>query len=391
MAASKVCPSCHATGMQPFYEVFGVPLESSVVLANRDDALDYPTGDIVLALCGGCGFIANNAHPGEVKIPSTDYEDQQGFSPTFISFAERIVADLVERYGLRGKTVLEIGCGKGDFLAMLCEAGDNRGIGVDPLLARGRLGRNARARVSAVAEVYSRKHARFEPDLILCRHTLEHIPDTRAFLETVRATLEPGRETAVVMEVPDVTRILRDEAFWDVYFEHTSYFNPGSLAHAFRSAGFAVTDLQRVYDDQYLIVHALARTPKNDTSVVPLEKAQGELGSVVERFARGVKESVEAWKTLLGDCAESTAVWGSGSKCVSFLSTLGLAGTIGAIVDINPHRHGCFIPGVGRPVEAPSTLRKMNPERIVVMNPIYRDEIEASVRGMGLGSDIVAV
>ena len=148
------------------------------------------------------------------------------------------------------------------------------------------------------------------------------------------------------------------------------------LARAFRSSGFEVTDLQREYDGQYLIVHARAGTTETGAAARAIENAESELGPMVDRFARGVKVLVESWKTRLRDNAGATAVWGSGSKCVSFLSTLGLAGTIGSVVDINPHRHGYFMPGFGRPVEAPTSLRKMNPDTIVVMNPIYRGEIE---------------
>ena len=42
------------------------------------------------------------------------------------------VLDLIRRYDLRGKEVIEIGCGKGEFLSLLCEVGDNRGVGFDP-------------------------------------------------------------------------------------------------------------------------------------------------------------------------------------------------------------------------------------------------------------------
>ena len=35
-----------------------------------------------------------------------------------------------ERYGLRKKRILEIGCGKGEFLEQICEMGDNQGVDV---------------------------------------------------------------------------------------------------------------------------------------------------------------------------------------------------------------------------------------------------------------------
>ena len=49
------------------------------------------------------------------------YEDQQSFSPTFNSFSGKLAASLIDRYQIFDKDVLEIGCSKGDFLALMCE------------------------------------------------------------------------------------------------------------------------------------------------------------------------------------------------------------------------------------------------------------------------------
>ena len=50
--------------------------------------------------------------------------------------------------------------------------------------------------------------------------------------------------TLVFFEVPDTMRILREGAFWDIYYEHCSYFTPGSLARRFRRTGFDINELK---------------------------------------------------------------------------------------------------------------------------------------------------
>jgi hypothetical protein len=47
--------------MQPFFELEGLASGSSVVLETREAALAFPRGDLVLAFCPRCGFIANLA------------------------------------------------------------------------------------------------------------------------------------------------------------------------------------------------------------------------------------------------------------------------------------------------------------------------------------------
>ena len=39
-------------------------------------------------------------------------------------------------------------------------------------------------------------------------------------------------------------RVLEEGAFWDIYYEHCSYFTLGSHARLFRRAGLDVTDLR---------------------------------------------------------------------------------------------------------------------------------------------------
>lgn len=382
MTRRDTCPSCRARGLVPFYEVRGVPVESSIVLGSREDALAIPTGDVVLAWCPSCGFITNAAHPGEIPVPRSAYEDQQGFSATFSSFAGRMAEEVVERYDLRGGTVLEIGCGKGDFLALVCQRGDSRGVGVDPLFRADRLDPASRERITAVTEHFRPEHADFGPDVVVCRHTLEHIPDTRGFLEMVRRGA--GEGTPVIFEVPDAGRILTQAAFWDVYYEHCSYFTEQSLGHAFAAAGFAVEEIRLEYGGQYLVLFARAGAAP---STYP-GTGGDSLQAAVRSFDRRVGDAAAAWRERADD---GIVIWGSGSKCVGFVTTLGISGSVSGVVDINPHRRGRFVPGLGQPVMAPEDLRNGPPRTIVAMNPIYRGEIESTVRALGIDSAVLAV
>ena len=121
-----LCPNCDARGMDVFYECQGIPVHSCVMLDDQQAAADYPTGDLSLGFCRKCGFISNVAFDPSVQNYASGYEEQQSFSPTFRQFQTDLITRLIERYDVRGKDVVEIGCGKGDFLIELCEAGRNR-------------------------------------------------------------------------------------------------------------------------------------------------------------------------------------------------------------------------------------------------------------------------
>ena len=181
-----LCSSCGAPGMSVFYEMKNVPVHSCILLNDQSEAVNFPKRDIALGFCSACGFIQNVLFDPAMLRYSSAYEEQQSFSLRFNIFAEELARDLIERHGLRNKQIVEIGCGKGDFLVLICQLGRNRGVGVDPSYIPERVEAEG---VSFIQDFYGERHAHLTGDLICCRHTLEHIPNTFEFMQTVRRSV----------------------------------------------------------------------------------------------------------------------------------------------------------------------------------------------------------
>ena len=129
---NTTCPSCNHNTMSVFFEVSRVPVHSVLLLPTKKEAVEYTKGDIALAFCEGCGFISNVAFDSHLHEYSARYEETQGFSSTFSTFQHTLAQRLIDEYDLHKKTIIEIGCGKGEFLSLLCELGENTGVGFDP-------------------------------------------------------------------------------------------------------------------------------------------------------------------------------------------------------------------------------------------------------------------
>jgi 2-polyprenyl-3-methyl-5-hydroxy-6-metoxy-1,4-benzoquinol methylase len=150
-----------------------------MLMDSRAEAIGYQRGDIFLAFCSDCGFISNAAFdPAAIKYTS-NYEETQGFSATFNAFHRDLAQRLMARHGLDDKTVMEIGCGKGHFLTMLCELGAKHGIGFDPGYRPERNKSEAAKRIDFVIDFYSKRYASYTADFICCKMTLEHIRNDR--------------------------------------------------------------------------------------------------------------------------------------------------------------------------------------------------------------------
>jgi hypothetical protein len=380
------CTACGCPEMELFHDLRDIPVHNTLLMKTREEAIGFPRGDLRLGFCPWCGFIRNVDYDPSLQAYSDQIEETQAFSATFNTFHRKLAEDLIERHCLRGKTILEIGCGKGEFLNMLCDLGGNEGIGFDPAVSPER---NGRGKARFIADFYSAKYARMPADFVVCKMTLEHIRDAASFVRMARCQNAP-----TFFMIPDGSRVLQDIAFWDVYYEHCSYFTPGALGRLFRSQGWEVTDLRNEYGGQYL---ALEARPAGETpnAAHPLEETVEEARRQVEHFRLHAAATIAMWRTRIRDFARNGlkwVIWGGGSKAVAFVSALGGApGGLACAVDINPYKQGCFLPGSGVPVVSPEALGALRPDHVVLMNPIYRREVEAELIRVGIDASVIAV
>ncbi|MGK9236311.1 class I SAM-dependent methyltransferase [Inquilinus limosus] len=392
MPLDSACPSCGGRVGASFYDLPAIPTNSCLLINDREAARDFPVAPLRLSCCPDCGFIFNAAWEASRTVYSDAYEETQGFSPTFNAFHERLARDLIARHDLHGKRVVEIGCGKGEFLALLCRLGDNDGVGYDPSFVPGRLDAAATGRARFIREFFDEQTGPVSCDFLCCKMTLEHIPDVGRFIGMIRRALDGQADTRVFFQVPNARRVLQDVAFWDIYYEHCSYFTAQSLSNLFERSGFAVDRVWTDYDDQYLMIEA--RPASTRMPISARADAVAEIQQGIEEFRQNVGTAITTWRRYLKDMAAAgrrTVLWGSGSKAVAFLTTLGLDGEVASVVDINPFRHGRYLPTTGHEIVSPDELSTIPPDLVVIMNPVYRDEIRRMLRTQGCEPEIRCV
>jgi C-methyltransferase C-terminal domain/Methyltransferase domain len=386
MDATTRCSACGSSEARSFLDVRDVPVECNLLLDSEEEARAVPRGDIALALCRRCGLIWNTRFDPSLLRYDTRYENSLWSSPHFAAYGRELAQRLVDRYGIRGKTVVEIGSGRGEFLSLLCRLGNNRGLGIDPAYDASEDAPDGRIRM--IAEEFSDRDP-LQADLVVCRHVVEHLAEPRAFLDMVRRAIGRRTTTAVYFEVPDTMSVFRDGSVWDLIYEHCSYFTEPSLKWLFRAAAFDIKELSAAFGGQFLGIEAFPGESHDE--VAP---GVADLEASVRDFERTYRTVVEGWTDRLVDWEKRglhVAVWGAGSKGVTFLNTVPGAASIQAVVDINPRKQGHHVAGTGQPVVGPEGLRKLTPDVVLVMNPLYRAEITEMLQGVGVPADVVSI
>ena len=387
-SGAEACWACGSTNLTAILAIDEIPLSSLILMDDRDEAREFPRGGLTLAGCRNCAFIFNSAFRPEVVDYTMPYESSQDFSPRFRQFKQELIDHLVGSYRLRGKDVLEIGCGDASFLEALCLQGEARGFGIDPNYDPSRLASDSP--VSGLKDFYDERHASRTGDLICCRHTLEHIQPVGDFVALTAKSAGQTPDAIVFFEIPDTERILEEGAFWDVYYEHCSYFTETSLSNLFRSQGFEILRLTKGYDDQYLLIDAKLGEPNFDFPAEDVAKVV----SRAERFGATVAAEVRRWQTVLADAdaaGRQVVLWGASSKAVAFLAAVDTHGSVTTAVDINPFKQDKYLPGSGVHVVAPEALTAIGPNDVIVMNPIYAEEIQRSLLDLGLRPNVHAL
>jgi SAM-dependent methyltransferase len=374
-----------------FLEIPQVPILCNVLWNDPEEALSAPRGDIRLGCCLNCTYIYNLTFQPERIEYSQEYENSLYFSTRFQKYASWLASYLIEHYQLRGKDIIEIGCGKGEFLTLLCELGGNRGIGFDPSYESSGDEEGISVPVRFIRDFYDERYAEYKADFICSRHTLEHIHDPAKFLDTVRRAVGGKRETIIFFEVPNASFILKDLSIWDIIYEHYSYFTRSSLEYLFLNSNFKVCDLIDTYGGQFLCIEAVPE----EISTIPVSsyrKNWEKEGIDLNTFTDEYQNKVTKWQSKLEEIRnndQSAVVWGAGSKGVTFLNLMGTREELKFAVDINPRKTGKYIPGSAQQVVSPEFLRDYQPGLIIVMNPIYRQEIMQIAADLDLEAEFI--
>lgn len=341
-ATATACAACSRTQFYTFFDFGEVPRSGTFLrYANSP----FATVSLRFEFCHECGLIRQQR--GSAAQP--DYSEiGRRTARQLPDYAGEIVRRLVAAVPTPdADLVVEVGANDGTFLDLLRGAGFENRLAIEPSRPLARICRDAGHEVENIHLTEAdapRITGRYgAARAVVCRHTLEHVPDPYALLCAMRRLLADGG--CLFLEVPATAPIVDRLFAHELWDEHLTYFSPGNLERMASLAGFRVIDGQVAAhrSSENLMLWARASEATTVARATLAAAAHELLASCATFHAR--------WTAFSAHMRRLATTWrapvyalGASHPQSNFLLFSGLGASITGLVDEDPSKIGCHVP-----------------------------------------------
>lgn len=326
---------------------------------TRETLADDRTLNLDIHQCRGCGLVQLTCKP----VPYyREVIRAAAYSPEMLAFRRDQFRDWTTRYRLEQQPILEIGCGRGEYLTLLREAGMHasgieysttnlkacRAIGLPA--QRGFLARSGQRLLNGPYAAFA------------CFNFMEHWPAPVSSLRAIAEQLRP--EGIGFVEVPNFDMILEKALYSEFIADHLSYFTAETLELTLRLAGFEIIEADSVWQD-YILSAVVRKRSLIDTTSLKTQQ---------ESTRQQLIQFIESHKP------NQVAVWGAGHQALATIALTGIAPDLRYIVDSAPFKQGKLTPATHLPIVSPEHLEAEPVQAIIIMAAAYSDEVARQIR-----------
>ena len=381
------CPNCNHSHSERFFHIPSLPVNVGVFYDDHQTALNAPTAPISLTFCSKCKLVHNQSFDRNAEIFKPGYEVSLKHSQTFQNFIKGVAERLVDRFDLQEKKITEIGCGDAYFLEQLAALGGNECTGIDPTVVVEGIKPAGLGSIRLIREYFSNAHCHLESDFICCLSVFEDIPKIQEFLANVRL-LALRNNAPLYFEVFNGWRSFVEREVWSVHYEQCNYFSLESIQNVFRENGFIIKNADTCYaGDQYLFVEAFADPVISETNST--KQSESALPEILRTYTLEFESKCNRWTGRFSEYHsqnKKVVLWGTGGKGITFLNSVPGAEIIELVAEINPDKHGKYLPGTGQKIIPPDALAEIQPDIIIITNAVYESEMKKQAKNLNVNA-----
>jgi SAM-dependent methyltransferase len=357
--SSLKCRLCLAPlSGKPEVELRHVPRGAQYFPTAEQRESDYAV-DLDIHQCDYCGLIQL---AGDAVIYGEGETSATAFSPAMRDHRAEQMRAFVDQFQLRGKKVIDIGCGDGHLVKILSDAGVEA-AGIEPSRKARAIGEQTGLKIIEGFATASEEIEGSPYDGFTSVHSLEHAPDPNDYLRGVYGALRPG--AAGLVEVPSVEQAIERSRFYDFLADHLSYFSAETLRFALEKNGFEVVQVERNWSGEHLV--ALAK-----------KRESTEFG-ILQDHATQLPIDFQEFVSSQTTGGRRVALWGASHHAITMLAMRKSNG-VEYVVDSADYKQGRFTPVSHLPIVGPEKLRSNPVDVVIVFAPRYNDEIVGQLK-----------
>lgn len=350
----KRCISCNGS-LHELMKIENMPASAQDIpikeVLDKDSSIE-----VSLCVCEDCNLVQLK---NDAVYYYRDVIRAGGYSTTMEDLRKSEYKHFIEFASLEGKKIVEVGCGRGEFLGML-KGFPVEGYGTEHKKELVEIAKGAGLRVDEdfpESEEHVFKNGPF--DAFMSFNFLEHQPHPRTYLKAIYNNL--CDEGYGLITVPSFEYILEQNSFYEIIPDHIAYYNFDSLTHLLNISGFEVLESSTVNRDTIEVIVKKRKLP--DISGIIAKKTD---------IAKEVLDTVKGYSKI--------AIWGASHQGFTLCSTTCIAKYVDCIIDSAPFKQGKFAPASHIEIISPDDARKRELEAIVIVAPGYTDEIAGIIK-----------
>lgn len=327
--------------------------------------------DLELCQCPHCGLVQFDC------VPVSYYRDvirASGFGATLVELRRSQYRHMIETYHLEGKTFLEVGCGRGEFLQPLREfpvevyGVEHSQELVDIAVSQGL------SVWKDFPETEDHVFANGPFDAFLSFNFLEHQPNPDVMLKAIWKNL--SEDGMGLVTVPALEYILEHGSYYELIRDHIAYYSFDTLRGLLNRCGFAVLEEEMINRDTIsMIVKKVPmelETEGTNTEPIDVTPMLESYDSLKEELCELLEECYKGDKSL--------AIWGASHQGFTLAATQDLGDAVSYIIDSAPFKQGKFAPASHLPIVAPDHFFEEPVDVILIVAPGYSREIAGIIR-----------